>query len=240
MRRMPDAARAFSPCAGWRSAYFATRRTNVSRESATPGPTMTCKLPVEGRANPRGDAPASAASSTRRSSATPISSLVEFASTDRTLVAPPSAARSAAQSSAGLAPGGMLRRPFRISPASWSATGPTTTCSVSAVGRMSPRAPERLQGRVIHGGLVGDHDAQARRAGIERANVGGAAQRPKEGCRITLTVDASHGYRRVFGLAARRAQAEAHDDEAEGSRSRPGRTKGRRAASGADRSPCRS
>src|SRR5258708_1918356 len=61
-----------------------------------------------------------------------------------TLARPPSAASSADGSGPARAPGGAVRSAARISPATWSAMGPSTTCRSVAEGLTMPRAPSRL------------------------------------------------------------------------------------------------
>src|SRR5687767_7821443 len=101
----------------------------------------TCTLVGEFTATPRTPRRASACSSTRAALSTDTSKRPAAASTLPTLVLPP---RAASRPVAEMRAPSPARRAARISAASWSAIGPTTTCSPASPTRTLPRAPSRF------------------------------------------------------------------------------------------------
>src|SRR5437879_2217382 len=124
------------------------RRSDVHASLAA-GPTSTCTQPGAGTATPRNPSERITLGSTTDASATVTRSRLAAASTVCTLARPPSAFRRLTTSGATaserdtpeLAKPDVERNAALMSPATWSAFVPTTTCSALLDGRTTPRTP---------------------------------------------------------------------------------------------------
>ena len=156
----------------WPGELTASRSRSAAEAAAAAGPTMRCTQSGCGNATARSGSAARATASTRAASRTSTSRRLAATVRLRIFPAPPSAActrvasphqgswtvcavtvprasgGAAADAMSGADPAweaaaAAVCNAARISPASWSAVAPTTTCRASAEGRTSPRAPSR-------------------------------------------------------------------------------------------------
>ena len=90
--------------------------------------------------------------------------------------------------------------------------GPTTTCTAPSPIRSTPREPSAVSAGSSMQTRIVQHQAQARGAGFDRAQIAGApsARIQPSAARAPCPLRTG-GDRRTFGLAPQRLQIEAHD-----------------------------
>ena len=159
-------------------------RFPLAQRRAPPPPGGGCGCGPPRAAPPRATrARAASPSFTAAASFTLTSTRPGRASAAAMFAEPPRRPRGSAPRSANSRPTGPDASRARISPATWSAIGPTTTCKPVLAHLHHAARAERAQGWLVHRIAIDEGEAQPRRARIHRRQVGRAAQRGDESVR---------------------------------------------------------
>src|SRR3569833_132288 len=130
----------------------ASSRLNARDVTSAAGPTITCTQSEDATVTPRSPNDRMAVASTTEVASTPNRKRLAATSTLRTFPRPPNAFRRSfilVASGSDETVATLERSTSLISPATWSALAPITTCSAVADGRTKPRAPSALSAAVL-------------------------------------------------------------------------------------------
>ena len=178
-----------SGTAGHAENRFASGKRHPGEPGPAPGPTTRWMLRAPA-APPPAPTARRIASSTAAGSRTDMHSRLERSVTSAMLPPATQRRRARAPASAGRRRGrratrrgiaarhrGTLHGAARISDASWSAIGPTTTCTAPSASLQHAARAQRLERALVDARRIGHHQAQSRGAGFDRAQVRRRAQR---------------------------------------------------------------